>query len=102
MAEEAGQTNQNASKKARQFDFEALFQTTLHEQQLRNAENQKTTGSFETNDPGEESGVEKRFANIRLPSGNGGADEVSFLDRYFSYSWTFRLVNELLIKKNQN
>uniref|UniRef100_A0AC34FKW3 Uncharacterized protein n=1 Tax=Panagrolaimus sp. ES5 TaxID=591445 RepID=A0AC34FKW3_9BILA len=57
----------NSSKKAQHFDFETLFQKTIHDQQIRNAERQAT---FTSSDREETTDVTEQFAAVSLPGGD--------------------------------
>ena len=59
--------SKNASKKAQHFDFEAILQKTLHDQQARNAQ---TQAAF-VDATREERDVEERLAAVTLPGGHG-------------------------------
>lgn len=77
MSEESDQQTRNANKKARSFDFEAILKETIHGQQLRNAENQKTVDVVEQNDATTSESVEERLAAVSIPRRDGTIDEVS-------------------------
>uniref|UniRef100_A0A914Z3L2 Uncharacterized protein n=2 Tax=Panagrolaimus superbus TaxID=310955 RepID=A0A914Z3L2_9BILA len=61
--------SKNSSKKAQHFDFETLFQKTIHDQQIRNAERQAT---FTDTDREETADVAEQLAAVSLPRRDRG------------------------------
>jgi WD40 repeat protein len=58
--------SKNSTKKAQYFDFETLFQKTIHDQQIRNSERQAT---FTDSNPEKATDVEARLADFSLSGG---------------------------------
>lgn len=84
--------SKNSTKKAQHFDFETLFQKTIHDQQIRNAERQATF----TDANSEEKHVEGGFTT--LPGGDRRDSKVLYLknNRFFILSFIFRLMETVL------